>query len=106
VFTLLDPLVGVGDGPAGLALSAPYPSPGRGAVTLRYSLPARGFVRLEIADLAGRLVWREQGERAPGAHAARWSGALATGARAPAGLYFVRLVTPWGARSERVLRLN
>ena len=92
VFALFDPLVAAGAAPATLSLSAPFPSPGRGAVTLRYALPARGVVRLEIVDLAGRLVWSEQGERAAGTHAA--------------GLYFVRLVTPWGARTGRVLRLD
>jgi hypothetical protein len=101
VFTLFDPLVAVGDGPQSLALSAPFPNPGHGAVNLRFALPARGVVRLEIVDLAGRLVWREQSERAAGVHQARWDPA-----RAPSGLYFVRLVTPWGTRNGRFLRID
>ena len=105
LFVLFDPLVGVGNGPLGLALDAPFPSPGRGAVTLRYTLPAAGVARLEIADLAGRIVWREQGSRAAGAHLARWDGLRTSGSRAPAGLYFVRLVTPWGAREGRLVLL-
>ncbi|MEP7027129.1 MAG: FlgD immunoglobulin-like domain containing protein [Candidatus Eisenbacteria bacterium] len=105
VFVLFDPLVAALPGPAGLALDAPFPSPGRGAVTLRYSLPRAGVARLEIVDLAGHVVWRDQGERAAGVHAARWNGTRATGSRAPAGLYFVRLVTPWGSREGRLVLL-
>ncbi len=98
--------VAVGDGAAVLALSAPAPNPAYGAALLRFSLPFAGTARLDLVDIAGRRVWSVEGAFAAGAHTWTWSGSAAQGGRVRAGLYFVRLVTPWGARSERFVVLR
>ncbi len=97
----------VGDGvPAALALARPMPNPSRGAAVLRFALPQAGQVRLEVVDLSGRSVWHEAGWREAGSHTVRWDGHGARGETCGAGLYFVRLSTPWGARTERLVRLQ
>jgi hypothetical protein len=105
----LEPLngVGVGGGP-GLALRlAPIqPNPSRGPILLRYTLPEAQDVRLELFDAAGRRVRTlAEGMFAAGPHEARWDGRDAGGRAVHAGLYWARLATPRGSRSERFVRL-
>jgi hypothetical protein len=78
-----------------IVLSPPLPNPsvGTGGATFRFSLSAAASVRLELYDVAGRLV----AERTPetlataGEHAIHWDpGDL------PAGAYWVKLVTAAG----------
>jgi beta-lactamase superfamily II metal-dependent hydrolase len=96
----------VGDGrPAALALARPSPNPSRGATRLRFSLPQAGHARLEVVDVAGRVLWREEADRAAGEHSLGWDGRGPRG-EAGAGLYFVRLTTPWGSRTQRLVRLD
>jgi hypothetical protein len=99
-------LVAAGDGAATLALARPLPNPSRGDALLRFSLPAAGAVRLEMVDISGRRLWGMAGSFPAGAHSWRWGGSDARGVRARAGLYFVRLVTPWGTRTERLVVLE
>ncbi len=94
---------GVGDrGPAVLALARPMPNPARGATTLRFALPAAGSVRLEVLDVTGRRVWGLAQTLPSGAQAFRWDGRDDSGRPLGAGLYLVRLATPWGVRSTRL----
>lgn len=90
-----------------LELSAPWPNPANRAVALAFTLPRTATVSLSILDLAGREVARPAaGELTAGRHSFRWDGRAADGAELPAGLYFVRLVTPDGVRTARVTRLR
>ncbi len=92
---------------AALSFARPWPVPATGPVTLRFTLPQAGRARLDILDLAGRSVWRAQdGTFTAGEHRVLWSGQLASAAPAPAGVYFARLVTLWGVRFQRVVRLR
>jgi hypothetical protein len=108
-FTLVRNVAGIP--PAGrfeqlLVLSRPEPNPGRGTTRLDFSVPARGAVRMEILDAAGRRVWQEAAGCEAGRHTWHWDGASTQGAIAGAGVYFVRLVTPWGVRSAKLVRLK
>jgi hypothetical protein len=107
LFHIVDPNAGVGnEGPAVLALARPQPNPASGGSMLHFSLPAAGRARLEIIDLAGRRLWQQVAELGPGAHSVRWNGTNDSGGRVGSGLYFVRLVTPWGIRIQRIALLQ
>jgi hypothetical protein len=106
-FRIVDQTAGVwGSGTAVLALARPQPNPSRNTTLLRFSLPAAGRARLEIVDVSGRRLGNFEGEFPAGPQAWRWDGRGPDGGAAGAGLYFVRLVTPWGNRTERLVRLN
>jgi hypothetical protein len=95
-----------GSGPALLALARPQPNPSRSTTLLRFSLPAAGRARLEVVDISGRRMGNFEGEFPAGPQVWRWDGHGPDGGASGAGLYFVRLVTPWGSRTERLVRLN
>jgi choice-of-anchor B domain-containing protein len=83
----------------------PNPLPAGRAGTMRLVLPRAGAVTAGVYDVAGRRVATLVDAVLPaGAHAIRWDGASRQ--RAPAGVYFVRLETPEGSRSSKVLVLR
>jgi len=107
LFHIVNPDAGVGvDGPAVLALARPSPNPGMGTTLLRFALPQAGHARLEIVDLSGRRLWQVEAELEAGSHEWRWDGRGGQGGRVGAGLYFIRLLTPWGNRTERFVWLR
>ncbi len=108
VFSLGEELTGTLGVPApatlALAFAPPRPNPAHGAATLEFALPAAGHARVVAYDLAGRrLATLADGEFASGTHAVRWDLRDAAGAGVPAGLVFVRLETPAGTRTRRLL---
>ena len=96
----VDPASGPG---AGLAFAPPAPNPASHAATLAFALPRAGHVRLAILDAAGRRV-RVLAERVQdaGAHSLAWDLRDEAGRAVAAGLYFARLETPMGARTQRL----
>jgi hypothetical protein len=77
--------------------------PRPGGALLRFALPADGDVRLQIFDVAGRVVATVvEGARAAGEHEVAWNGASRLG-RAGSGVYFARLVTPSGSARATVV---
>jgi len=105
-FTIVDPTTGVANGPAVLALARPIPNPSTGATLLAFSLPRAARARIDVIDASGRRVATCAGEFGPGDHTWRWSGAHVDGSRVGAGLYFVRLSSPFGTRLQRLVRLD
>jgi len=99
--------VGTGDGGAvAFALLTPNPNPGTGSTTLRFRLPQEAAATLDIYTPNGQRVWTSGAATYPaGEHSLRWSGRDAAGARARAGLYFVRLTSPLGTRNVKMIRL-
>jgi hypothetical protein len=90
-------------------LSGAAPNPFRERTDIRFSLAAPVGVRLDVHDVAGRLVRRlvDGSSLAPGLHASVWDGRDERGRAVPAGIYFVRLETADGFRATRkVLRLG
>ncbi len=75
-----------------LELRGVTPNPARGHSTVRLALGGRAAVRVDVLDIAGRVVATLQdGELAAGEHFLVWSGRTSTGGRAAAGLYLVRV---------------
>jgi flagellar hook assembly protein FlgD len=92
---------------AHLALAAPSPNPSSALTRLDFELPTAGVAELAVFDASGRRVATlAEGEQSAGVHSASWDGRSAGGARAAAGLYFARLVTPQGSVSRRIVRAN
>lgn len=78
--------------PAGFELSQNYPNPFNPATTIRFSLPARQKIGLEIFNLLGeriRLLASE--EFSAGEHALVWDGKDEKGKPVSSGIYFYRL---------------
>jgi len=75
-------------------LRTPSPNPAWGVASIEFSLAKAGPVRLDVHDIAGRLVRTLTNEDlAAGWHTVRWDGTSRTGNRVSAGIYYVRLVT-------------
>lgn len=90
-----------------LDLTALGPSPARGEVRLRLSLPAGGSATVSVCDVAGRLVrnlW--DAPLAAGAHLLEWDGRDAEGRRASPGVYFLRARTPGAAVARQIVRVE
>ena len=101
--------VSAGRGPSStLTFASPYPNPSRkGPVQFSFTLPQAGDANAQLFDVAGRMVWHSRmANLQPGPHAFTWNGAASNGARLGSGLYLMRLVTPSGERSVRVIRLD
>jgi hypothetical protein len=78
--------------PAQAALGRAYPNPFNPNVSLDFTLPAPGDVRLLVYDVNGRLVRRlVVGEKRAGVHTAVWNARDDAGGRVTSGVYFVRL---------------
>lgn len=97
---------GVDAGHPVLALARPQPNPAAGSTAIRFSLPAPGRAHVEILDLAGRRLWDRAVDGAAGTTTWVWDGADAGGAHVGAGLYLVRLTTPFGSRTQRLVWLR
>ena len=79
------------------------PNPFQPATTIRYVLPAAGPVTVDVFDVRGRIVRTLlHSVQAAGVQEAVWDGRSAGGDRVPGGTYLVRVVSTWGAASEKV----
>ncbi len=88
-------------------LSPPYPNPFRAGARLAFTVGTRGPAQLRVFAADGRETralfdgWMEAGA----AQALIWDGRDERGARAPAGVYYVRLATADGVRSTKAILL-
>jgi len=94
---------GVGDAARlSFALGPIRPNPTRGSAHIAFTLPAAAHVRLAVLDVQGREVARLVDEDRPaGTQVVAWDGRRGT-ARAPGGLYFVRLESEGRTRVVRM----
>jgi len=75
-----------------LVLDQNRPNPFNPSTEIRFSLPDRRAVRLDVFDAAGRLVrLLHDGTLGPGAHSIVWDGTNDAGRAAGSGVYFYRL---------------
>ena len=96
--------VPAGERALGLDLAPPAPNPAPGPVTLRFTLPAAGRVRLAVFDVTGRRVaMLVDGARAAGSHEVEWEvGNRSSGA----GVYFVRMEMGGIVATRRIVVLR
>ena len=75
-----------------LRLHPNQPNPFNPLTTLRFDVPLGGRARLDVYDVAGRLIRvLVEGERAAGSHEAVWDGRDSAGRAMASGSYFARL---------------
>jgi hypothetical protein len=101
-------LSGVGGTPKNYVLSiSAYPNPFNPATTIRYTVPSKGRVTLEVFDAHGaRVVTLISAEKDAGAYTATWTGHDDRGTAVGSGVYFARLTSPAGARSYKMTLLK
>ena len=94
-------------GARGRPALASLPNPFFGSARLAWSIPRAGEADVRVFAADGREVRTlAHGPAAAGTHELAWDGRDAGGARAPAGIYFLRLETPDGAVTRKIVRLR
>ena len=100
------PAPGVAPTPT-LALAPGRPNPFASHTVIPFSLAREGKADLVVYDVSGRLVRRlVSGRQTAGHYTVRWDGHDAAGRRVTSGVYWIRLRTPEGTRTESVVRLR
>ncbi len=106
---LIDPVASAvpetAPGIAGLFLSAPSPNPTSRGAALALELKAGTRTSASVYDVSGRVVRRLFGDRAleAGRHTLAWDGRDDAGRQVAAGVYYVRLATPGGDETRKVV---
>ncbi len=92
--------------PSAIPPLAVNPNPAVGSVLIRYYTPSVPSSRVEIVDASGRRIQSFDGARwTTGWHEIVWDGRDSGGRRAPAGVYWVRLILPGEVRTVRMVRI-
>ena len=92
-------------GRTALQLAPVRPNPTRGAASISFVLPERSPVDLAVFDVTGRRVATlGAGSYPAGTTHATWDGTGSRGSAAAAGIYFVRLETPRGVVTRKLVR--
>ncbi|MCK4408946.1 MAG: T9SS type A sorting domain-containing protein, partial [Candidatus Eisenbacteria sp.] len=96
------PGTGVNDGGVFVSkLDYPRPNPFNPRTTVEYTVATPGHVTLRVYDLAGRAVRTlVDGDVEVGEHRVVWDGTTDAGQRAASGVYFVRLESFDGSKTE------
>jgi hypothetical protein len=106
------PLAGVEDEaslPRGVSLDLrQHPNPSLGATTIRFTLPGLMRVSLNVFDLQGRCVRTllDNSVREGGTMTVEWDGLDHSGDRVATGMYFLRLATPTGTTSKKLILMR
>jgi len=88
-------------------LAQNYPNPFNPQTTIAYSIKARGYVRLSVYDVGGRLVRMLANEVRPaGAQQVTWDGKDANGTAVASGVYFYRLVAGDFTQTKKMVLLK
>jgi hypothetical protein len=94
-------------GPGARPVVAVAPQPVREAAAIELTLASASPVRLEVLDVAGRVVRRLLETSLPaGTHRVPWNGAGDAGGTLPPGLYFARLHAGGTAATARIVRVQ
>jgi|GEM_PF-520928 len=84
-----------------------YPNPFNGSTQIRYALPLRSHISLQIFNLRGELLFSEvKSDQPAGWYALDWNGILPDGAIAPTGIYFFRIVAGSETQTLKMLMLK
>jgi hypothetical protein len=91
----------------GLRLAQNWPNPFNPKTTIGFSTPSAAHVRLDITDLAGRLVATlVDGHLAGGDHVAEWDGRDRSGLPVASGVYFSTVAARGFSETRKVLLIK
>jgi len=101
-------LTGVGGTPTSYVLSvSAYPNPFNPETTIRYTLPSKGRVTINVFDARGaHVATLVDAVTRAGAYTVTWNGRDDRGNAVSSGVFFARLTSPAGARSYKVTLLK
>ncbi|MCI0691182.1 ASPIC/UnbV domain-containing protein [candidate division KSB1 bacterium] len=93
--------------PTKLALQQNYPNPFNPTTAIRFAIEKPGVIRLEIYDLAGRLVRTliNNENKISGGHLVIWDGRDDHGKPVGSGVYFYRLFSNGSASFEKTRKM-
>ncbi|MCK4575642.1 S8 family peptidase, partial [candidate division WOR-3 bacterium] len=84
-----------------------YPNPARNAASVRFSLPRKGHISLDVYDVTGRNVSTiVNGEFNSGTHSIVWNRKDNKGVKVPQGIYFIRLKAEGMEAQGKLILLN
>ena len=90
-----------------LTLFQNVPNPFNPSTSIAFYLPERSNVRIDIYDVAGRLVTTlVEGTRLGGRHTVEWNGSDVSGRTAASGVYFYRLVAGKFVQTRKMILLR
>lgn len=88
-------------------LSVPEPNPFRAEANVRFTLPSRSRVRIDVFDVSGRHVVRLfEGVAEAGPNAHLWNGRDAAGQAVANGVYFVQMEVDGSRQTRKSIRLR
>ena len=101
--TAVEPIPGLS---SSIALRPSYPNPANGDSHIGFTLAAPAQDRVQVFDVAGRLVSViHEGRDEAGPHEVTWDGKDSGGHPVGAGVYFIRVEIDGHAQSERLVRV-
>jgi hypothetical protein len=90
-----------------LSLAQSYPNPMVAAAVIAFQIPESDAISLSVYDCNGRLVKNlADGYREKGSYEVIWDGRNSVGERVSSGVYFYRLMTSYGSRTEKLSLIN
>ncbi|MCB1060651.1 MAG: choice-of-anchor D domain-containing protein [Calditrichaeota bacterium] len=93
--------------PTTFAMRPAYPNPFNPSTSLSFTLPGISDVQANVYDVNGRLVRELLGSTLqPGEHSVQWDGRNNHGQATATGVYFVRLQTSFGTKTQKLLLLK
>jgi len=96
------PAAGVDDGTVpGIALGRPMPNPSTGGMSYSISLPHESKVRVQVLDLAGRVIRTLIDGTMPAGQVTRTWNPADGGSRVPSGMYVLRLEAAGITKTQR-----
>jgi hypothetical protein len=105
---IVNALTGIGGTPRNYVLSiSSYPNPFNPETTVRYTVPSKGRLRIEVYDAHGmRVTTLVDEEKAAGAYTQEWNARDDDGHAVSSGVYFVRLQFKGETRSAKLVLLK
>ncbi|SVD41020.1 uncharacterized protein METZ01_LOCUS393874, partial [marine metagenome] len=84
-----------------------YPNPFNPSTHIRFQLPLENHVSLEIIDVMGRTINSIKNNILPaGVYNLEWDGRTKTGDMAPAGIYFIRMISGHYQETRKIILLK